>query len=209
MTKDHNEDSVYAFIANGDMTGIPLLENEERQHILPFFRPRNLEELKAFLVLCFWDEINWNPEAKLAFANKRPLKNIPIVNDVLNRTYGQLMYRTQVEEIVQIVMGCTSTEARYFVKKKLNVHGCTESDKQCFIEKFLQNNIVSLRDAQECFELLERRAATAVIEEYYEHLAILAYRGAWWKLHFPDGFAEAKFAIGLGEEIVRWREEIR
>jgi DNA polymerase-3 subunit alpha len=130
---------------------------------------------------------------------------LPELQEILEDTLGILVYQEQVMLIAQKVAGYTLAEAdllrKAIGKKKKEV-------MQAEAEKFIRRAVEARcpeRKAQELWSLIEPFARYGFNKSHAVAYALLAYRTAYLKAHYPVQFLSACLtaAIGSTDEIVR------
>ncbi|MDE0087878.1 MAG: DNA polymerase III subunit alpha [Candidatus Poribacteria bacterium] len=133
----------------------------------------------------------------------------PSLEDALKNTYGVCVYQEQVMQIARDMAGFTLGEADILRdamgKKKLDL---IKSQREKFVEGALKNEI-SKKDAEEIYDLLEPFSGYAFNKSHSVAYAMLAYRMAYLKTHYPHEFMAAMMTGEAGDssKITRYRAE--
>jgi len=113
---------------------------------------------------------------------------IPQLEDILGVTYGVIVYQEQVMQIASRLAGFTLGEAdilrRAMGKKKKDVMAAQR-------EKFVKGcraRAVGDKDAKRLFDLMEHFAGYGFNKAHSTAYALIAYRTAWLKAHYPRHF---------------------
>ena len=133
----------------------------------------------------------------------------PSLEDALKNTYGVCVYQEQVMQIARDMAGFTLGEADILRdamgKKKLDL---IKSQREKFVEGALKNEIPE-KDAEEIYDLLEPFSGYAFNKSHSVAYAMLAYRMAYLKTHYPHEFMAAMMTGEAGDssKITRYRAE--
>ncbi len=131
--------------------------------------------------------------------------------EILEPTYGVITYQEQVMRAANAMAGFTLAEAdvlRKAVGKKDPVLIRQELDR--FIERAQQRG-VSRRDAEHVASLLETFGRYGFNKAHAAAYAVLSYRTAWLKCHYPAEFMAALLSseIGNTDRVVGYINECR
>ncbi|UCF20693.1 MAG: DNA polymerase III subunit alpha [Gemmatimonadota bacterium] len=131
--------------------------------------------------------------------------------DVLENTYGVITYQEQVMQAANVMAGFSLAEAdvlRKAVGKKDPVLIRQELDR--FIER-AQRHGARRRDAEHVASLLETFGRYGFNKAHAAAYAVLSYRTAWLKRHYPPEFIAALLSseIGNTDKVVGYINECR
>jgi DNA polymerase-3 subunit alpha len=112
----------------------------------------------------------------------------PDLEAVLAGTYGVILYQEQVMQAAQILAGYSLGQAD-LLRRAMGKKIAAEMDKQrdVFIEGAI-NNGVAKKKAAYIFGLMEKFAEYGFNKSHSAAYALLAYRTAWLKAHYPAAF---------------------
>ncbi|HXI03255.1 MAG TPA: DNA polymerase III subunit alpha, partial [Candidatus Saccharimonadales bacterium] len=119
----------------------------------------------------------------------------PILEGILERTYGVIVYQEQVMQIASAMGGYTLGEAdilRRAMGKKSKETMAAERTK--FVEGACARGIPD-KTAEEVFGLMEHFAGYGFNASHSAAYALIAYRTAWLKSHHPRQFMAALLSI--------------
>jgi len=124
----------------------------------------------------------------------------PKLKEILEPTYGVIIYQEQVMQIAQILSGFTAGEAdilrRAMGKKK---RAELEKQRQRFVEGALKNGIQ--KDvAYYIFQKIEPFAEYGFNKSHAAAYAVIAYQTAFLKTHHPKEFFAASMSTELGNQ---------
>jgi DNA polymerase-3 subunit alpha len=113
---------------------------------------------------------------------------VPQLEEILGVTYGVIVYQEQVMQIASRLAGFTLGEAdilrRAMGKKKKDVMA---AQRETFV-KGCRSRGVGEKDAKRIFDLMEHFAGYGFNKAHSTAYALIAYRTAWLKAHFPRHF---------------------
>ncbi len=198
---DYEDQRVFDLLSEGKTVGLFQLESSGMKDALINMKPNRLEDIIALVAL-------YRPG---------PMSNIPIYNDckhgrkepdylhpklkeILEPTYGVIIYQEQVMQIAQILSGFTAGEAdilrRAMGKKKRSE---LEKQKQRFINGAEKNGIA--KDiAAGIFMKIEPFAEYGFNKSHAAAYAVIAYQTAFLKTYFPNEFFAASMSMELSNQ---------
>lgn len=200
---DLADPKTFDLIANGDTDGVFQLENPGLQTFLRRFRPSKLEDIITTTSIyrpgpmeqipVFLENVK-NPD-KIVYKH-------PLLKPILEPTYGVAIYQEQVMKIVRSLAGYSLGRAdlvrRTMAKKKqkemlrerdIFINGLTENGK-VVIEGAIRRG-VDKKTANEIFDSLVDFANYAFNKSHAACYALVAYRTAWLKAHYPTCYLSA------------------
>ncbi|MCT4778847.1 MULTISPECIES: DNA polymerase III subunit alpha [Exiguobacterium] len=131
----------------------------------------------------------------------------PILEDVLQSTYGVIVYQEQIMEITRRVAGFTLAQAdllRRAISKKSSQS--VEDEKKRFIEGALQNGF-ELTIAETLYDQIERFAGYGFNRSHAVAYTKISYALGYMKAHYPQIFSLV--SIDQPERLVRVMREKR
>ena len=198
---NYEDQKVFDLLSEGKTVGLFQLESSGMKDALINMKPNRLEDIIALVAL-------YRPG---------PMSNIPIYNDckhgrkkpdylhpklkeILEPTYGVIIYQEQVMQIVQILSGFTAGEAdilrRAMGKKKRSE---LEKQKQRFING-AENNGIAKDVAAGIFMKIEPFAEYGFNKSHAAAYAIIAYQTAFLKTYYPNEFFSASMSMELSNQ---------
>src|SRR5256712_5917070 len=113
---------------------------------------------------------------------------VPQLEEILGVTYGVIVYQEQVMQIASHLAGFTLGEAdilrRAMGKKKKDVMAAQREK----FTKGCRSREVAEKDAKRIFDLMEHFAGYGFNKAHSTAYALIAYRTAWLKAHYPRHF---------------------
>ncbi len=209
-----DDSEVYRLFCDGRTSGIFQFESRGMTDLLRRARPSKFEDLAAFNAL-------YRPGAlsvgmveeyiQRKLGKKRVRYLLPEIKDILEETYGVITYQEQVMLIAVTVAGFTMAEAdvlrKAMGKKKAEVMAQQE---QKFIDGAVARNVP--RDkAQELWNQIEPFAGYGFNKSHSVAYAMLAYKTAYLKAHYPVAFMAAMLnsELSSSDAIAKYLAECR
>ncbi len=194
------DDKTYALLSEGKALGIFQLESEGMRALLMKLRPENLEDIISVISLYrpgpaqFIDEFLRNRKDREHIAYKTPL-----LKPILSPTMGCMIYQEQVMQVCRGLAGYTYGKAdlvrRAMAKKKKEA---MLKEKTDFITGCLKNNIPR-ETAEELFDSMQAFASYAFNKSHAAAYAVLSFRTAYLKYHYPKEYMCALINSVMGD----------
>ena len=184
--------SVYKLFEQGNTIGVFQFESSGMREFLKKLKPTVIEDLIAMNALYRPGPME-NIDSFIS--RKHGTKNIsyphPIMEPILNETYGIIVYQEQVMQIANEVAGFTLAEAdimRRAMGKKIK--SLMEDLAIKFVNGAEKKNIKK-KKAEEIFALIEKFAQYGFNKSHSTAYAYVAYQTAWLKVHHTAEFMSA------------------
>ena len=135
----------------------------------------------------------------------------PALEEILQPTYGVILYQEQVMQIAQVLAGYTLGAAdllrRAMGKKKAEEMA---EQRQTFVDGATARGS-SAETAALIFDLMEKFAGYGFNKSHSAAYALLAYQTAWLKAHYPAAFMAAVLSADMDttDKVVRLIDECR
>jgi DNA polymerase III subunit alpha len=117
--------------------------------------------------------------------------------DILEATYGVILYQEQVMQLAQVLSGYSLGQAdilRKAMGKKKHAEMAKQRDR--FTEGAIKNNIPEDK-AEQIFDLMEKFAGYGFNKSHSVCYALLSYQTAWLKAHHKTAFMAAVLSADL------------
>lgn len=194
----HDDPEVYELLQRGDTVGVFQLESEGMRRTLAAVKPTNFGDIIALVSLYRpgpMDNIPMfgrrkNGEETIEYPH-------PLLEPVLNETYGIFVYQEQVMQAAQILAGYSLGEAdllRRAMGKKIQAE--MDAQRQRFVTGCATHDIPPNR-ANELFDLIDKFAGYGFNKSHAAAYAVLAYQTAWLKTHHPQEFFAASMCFDM------------
>ncbi len=199
---------------DGRTSGIFQFESGGMRDILRRLQPDKFEDLIALNALYRPGPIQGGMIDD--FINRRHGKVqieyvVPQLEEILQETYGVIVYQEQVMQIASLLGGFSLGEAdllrRAMGKKKKTV---MEKQRKRFLVGAKERGVAAGK-AERIFELMAQFAGYGFNKSHSTAYAILAYQTAYLKAHFPVQFMAAMLTSEMGttDKVVRYLSECK
>ncbi|MBP5416068.1 MAG: DNA polymerase III subunit alpha [Clostridiales bacterium] len=207
-----DEPAVFEMISRGDTEGVFQLESSGMTSFMVDLKPSSLEDIIAGISLYRPGPMDQIPKYVAARHDPSSIKyDHPLLEPILNMTYGCMIYQEQVMQIVRDLagfsMGQSDNIRRAMAKKKASM---MEKYRQTFIyggkdEKGREvagaiANGVSEPVARKIFDDVTQFAGYAFNKSHAAAYAVVGYYTAYLKYHYPTEFMAAMLNSFLGSQ---------
>ncbi|MBI4686134.1 MAG: DNA polymerase III subunit alpha [Nitrospirae bacterium] len=195
-----NDADTYALLSSGHTTGIFQLESSGMREILLKMQPNRFEDLIALVALYRPGPIGSGMIDEFIKRKKGliPVKNdLPQLKEILDETYGVILYQEQVMQIANRLANFTLGQAD-ILRKAMGKKTPEEMEKmkEAFIKGAVSNKI-SEKKAKKIFDLMALFAEYGFNKSHSAAYAYLAYETAYLKTHYPVEFMAANLSAGM------------
>lgn len=185
-----DDQETYKMLSRGESIGVFQLESGWVREFLKELKPKEFKDIVAAVALCRPGPMEQIPEFLRARSGK-PTYIHPVLQPILEETHGVIVYQEQILKIASAVAGFTLGEAdilrRAVGKKKIDL---LKSMEDKFIAGAAQNGIPQEVAAQ-VYELILKFANYGFNKNHAAPYALVAYRTAYLKAHYPKEFMAA------------------
>lgn len=199
---DMDDAAVYEMISRGETDGVFQLESGGMKQFMKELKPTSIEDIIAGISLYRPGPMDSIP---MYVANKNNPSMVkykhPMLEHILNMTYGCIVYQEQVMQIVRELGGYSLGRAdlvrRAMSKKKADV---MQKERQNFIYGTDEGGVhvdgavargIDEKMAASIFDEMMDFASYAFNKSHAAAYAVVAYRTAWLKCHYPVEFFAA------------------
>jgi DNA polymerase-3 subunit alpha len=209
-----DDSEAYKLFARGETTAIFQFESHGMRDILRRYQPTRIEDLTALNALYRPGPIQGGMIDD--FINRKQGKTkvsyeLPQLKDILEETYGVILYQEQVMQIANRLASFSLGEAdilRRAMGKKKKEEMAAQRAK--FMTGCASNKIPE-KKAERIFNLMEEFAGYGFNKSHSCAYALLAYQTAFLKTHYPVEFMAALLTSDAGntEKVVKYINEAR
>ncbi|MGD1074454.1 MAG: DNA polymerase III subunit alpha [Thermodesulfovibrionales bacterium] len=187
-----DDQATYGLLSSGQTTGIFQLESSGMRDILVRMQPNRFEDLIALVALYRPGPMAWIDDfIKRKKGEEEVSYEMPQLKEILDETYGTILYQEQVmmiaNKIANFTMGQADILRRAMGKKKPEE---MEKQKEVFIQGAIANGIPEKKAAR-LFVAMEPFAMYGFNKSHSAAYAYIAYQTAYLKSHFPVEFMAA------------------
>lgn len=199
-----DDQNVYRMMGSGDTDGVFQFESGGMRAFLQQFRPDCFEDIVAGVALYRPGPMDFIPQYVRGKYHPDTVRYThPMLEPILNMTYGCIVYQEQVMQIVRDLagysLGRSDLVRRAMSKKKKDV---MEKEESSFVEGCAKNDIDE-KSAQAIFASMMDFAQYAFNKSHAAAYAMVAYRTAWLKTYHP-----AEFFASLMNSFLGYAEKI-
>ena len=187
-----DDEKTLELFQEADTNGIFQFESDGIRRVLKKLKPTNLEDIAAVNAL-----YRPGPMEQIdTFIKRKHGQEVvkyphPILESILQSTYGVMVYQEQVMQVTSQMAGFTLGQAdilrRAIGKKDGKV---IETEKAHFIEGAIEKGI-DVASASEVYHYIERFANYGFNRSHAFAYSLLAYQLAYFKTHYPRAFYTA------------------
>ena len=190
----------YRLMSEGKTVAVFQLESSGMQRMLRDAKPSVFEDVIALVALYRPGPMDLIPTF---CARKHGREEVeyphPLMREVLEETYGIMVYQEQVMQVAQIVGGYSLGGAdllrRAMGKKKPEEMA---QQREIFV-KGAQENGLAKGPASQLFDLMEKFAGYGFNKSHAAAYALLAYQTAYMKRHHPAAFVAANMSAVMDD----------
>jgi len=202
----------YEIFSRGFTSGVFQFESPGMRDILRRYQPTRLEDLTALNAL-----YRPGPMAMIddfierRHGRREVVYDLPVVKEILEETFGVMVYQEQVMQISNRVAGYTLGEADV-LRRAMGKKKAEEMAKQR--GRFMQGAMERghpVKKAEKIFDLMEQFAGYGFNKSHSAAYAFLAFVTAYLKAHYPVEFMSALLTSQTGNspQIVKYINECR
>jgi len=208
---DLADQDVYGIFARGDTKGIFQFESGGMAGVLTRMKPNRIEDLIAANALYRPGPMEYIPDYIARKHGAKWTTPHPIMSEVLEETYGIMVYQEQVSRLVNRLGGIELKKAFRLAKaisKKKTV--MIEAMREPFIEGCGKNG-VERKQAEEVFENILKFGGYAFNKAHSTGYALVAFQTAWMKYYHPVEFMAAlmTFEMSSTDKVHEYRDECK
>ncbi len=192
--------ATYDLMSEGKTVAVFQLESTGMQRMLRDAKPSVFEDIIALVALYRPGPMDLIPSF---CARKHGREEVeyphPLMREVLEETYGIMVYQEQVMQVAQRLGGYSLGGAdllrRAMGKKKLEE---MMKHRALFAQGAAQNGIPEPK-AHEIFDLMEKFAGYGFNKSHAAAYALLAYHTGWLKVHYLAEFTAANMSVAIDD----------
>jgi DNA polymerase-3 subunit alpha len=194
------DEKTYELLSSGNTTGIFQLESSGMRDLLVKISPNRFEDIIAIVALHrpgpmgsgMIDDFIKRKKGRVSVKY-----DLPQLKEILDKTYGVILYQEQVMRIANELANFTMGQAD-ILRKAMGKKSPEEMDKlkKVFIEGARANGI-SEKKASKIFDLMAKFAEYGFNKSHSAAYAYLAYQTAYLKTHYPVEFMAATLSTDM------------
>lgn len=195
-----NDDATYAMLAQGKTAGVFQLESAGITNVVTGLKPHSIEDITAVVALYRPGPMQSIPRYIACKHDPSQVKyKHPLLKDILDVTYGCMVYQEQVMEVFRVLAGYSLGKAdmvrRAMSKKKMKelakertnfIYGNEELDIDGAIKRGVDE-----QTAESIFDEIMDFANYAFNKAHAVCYAVVSYQTAYMKCHYPQEYMAA------------------
>lgn len=208
-----NDKKIFAMISQGNTEGVFQFESQGMRNVLTQLKPDSIEDLIAVLSLYRPGPMDSIPTYIDCRHNPSHIRyKHPLLKQILDVTYGCIVYQEQVMQIFRLLAGYSLGRAdivrRAMSKKK---HKVMEEERNIFINGLVDENGKVVVDgclrrgidskiANSIYDEMESFASYAFNKSHATAYAVISYRTAYLKCYYPREYMAALLSSVLDNQ---------
>lgn len=188
----------YEMLGKGDTLGVFQLESAGMRDTLRKLKPDSMEDIIALVSLYRPGPMDNIPTyINRKHGKEKPEYPHPIIQPILEETYGVIIYQEQVMQIAQELAGYTLGGAdllRRAMGKKIREE--MEAQREIFVEGAKKNQVDEVQ-ASNIFDLIAKFASYGFNKSHAAAYALIAYQTAYLKANYPVEFLAASMSYDM------------
>jgi len=193
-----DDKKTYELISFGYTIGVFQLESSGMRHLAKELKPKKISDISAMVALYRPGPVDLIPVFIEGKNNPKKIKYIhPDLKEILEETYGVLVYQEQVMQIANKMAGYTMSEAdnlRLAIGKKKKE--LMKKEKEKFIAGCIKKGYKKGL-AEKIWNFMEKFASYGFNKPHSASYALIAYWTAYLKANFPVEFMTALLTAEL------------
>jgi DNA polymerase-3 subunit alpha len=196
-----DDEKTFKLIQRGDTTGVFQLESSGMKELMIRLKPECFDDIVALVALYRPGPLDSGMVDDFV-DRKHGLKKVeypfPQLEDILNDTYGVIVYQEQVMRIASVLANYSMSEAddlRKAMGKK--IAELLAKHRKRFMDG-AQENKLNAEKAKHIFDLMEKFGGYGFNKSHSAAYALIAYQTAWLKAHYPVEFMASLLSSEMG-----------
>jgi len=196
-------EKTYKVLGKGDLEGIFQLESSGMKDVVEKLKPSCIEDISSILALYRPGPLDAGLIPKfIDRKHKRelPVYEHPILEPILEETYGVLVYQEQIMKIAQDLAGYSLGQAdllrRAMGKKKAEE---MQKQRETFIDGATKNGMIT-KAAEKLFEQMVLFAEYCFNKSHSTAYAYVTYQTAYLKANYPVEYMAALLTANSGDQ---------
>ncbi len=207
-----DDPKTYELLCRGDSLGVFQLESDGMRELLIKMKPEQFSDLIALVALYRpgpLDSGMVDTFVETKHGRRPPEYPLPQIKEVLEETYGVIVYQEQVMKIANILAGYSLGDAdilRRAMGKK--IPEVMEEEREKFMAGARKLNVPEDK-AKYIFDLMAKFAGYGFNKSHSAAYALIAYQTAYLKAHYPAQFLAALLSCDVDntDKVVKYINE--
>ena len=195
-----DDGKTFDLLRAGDTVGVFQVESGGMQDMLKKFQPKRFEDIIALIAL-----YRPGPMAILedyiarSHGRVKVVYDHPLLETILNETYGYMVYQEQVQQAANVLAGYTLAQGdilrRAMGKKKAEV---MQKQRAQFVQGCKDTNDIDAKLAGKIFDNIEQFAGYGFNKSHSAAYAVITMQTAYLKARYPREFMSALMSCEMG-----------
>lgn len=195
-----DDPKTYELFSRGQTTAVFQFESSPMREYLKQLRPSTISDLSAMNALYRPGPMEFIDDFIACKHGKKKIAYLhPVLETILNETYGVIVYQEQVIQIANVVAGMSLADAdnlrRAMGKKDLKAMA---EQKEKFVSGAATKSI-DKKIASEIFDVIDKFANYGFNKSHSVAYSIVAYQTAYLKAHYLEEFLAANLSNEYGD----------
>ncbi len=207
-----DDKKTYDLLSTGKSTGVFQLESTGMKDVLRKLKPNRFEDIIALVSLYRPGPMDNIPTyISIKEGKQEPDYMHPLLQPVIEETFGIMIYQEQVMQAAQVLGGYTLGGAdllRRAMGKKIVEEMDRQRDK--FVKGAKEINKVPEEQSNHIFDQIAKFAGYGFNKSHAAAYALIAYWTAWLKANHPVEFMTASMTLDLGntDKLAIFKQEL-
>ncbi len=194
-----DDPATFQLLNNGDTIAVFQLESGGMQDLCRKFKVESIDHISALLAIYRPGPMEFIPDFVSRKVQGRQIEyDHPLMEPILNETYGIMLYQEQIMQVVQALAGFSLGQAdilrRAIGKKKIKD---MEYQHAKFVEGCAKTNRIDGKLADQIWEKIKKFAGYGFNKSHSAAYAVISYQTAYLKANYKPEF----FAAVLSSEL--------
>ena len=191
-----DDTATYEMLSQGETTGTFQLESTGMRSVLRELMPNKFEDIIAVVALYRPGPMDQIPTFVKSKHGRKKIKYAhPVLEPILNETYGVIVYQEQIMEIAARMAGFTLGQAdllrRAIGKKKKEI---LDEQQELFVQGCIEKGYTK-QLAVEIYDLILKFASYGFNKSHAAAYALIAYQTAYLKANYPVEYMAAIMTV--------------
>ncbi|MEX1997859.1 MAG: DNA polymerase III subunit alpha [Candidatus Andersenbacteria bacterium] len=187
------DQKTYQLLQEGKSTGVFQLESSGMKRYLKELKPTEFEDIISMVALYRPGPMDSIPDFIAAKHGQKKITYLhPLLEPILEKTYGVIVTQDQVLQIARELAGFTYAEAdilRKAVGKKIKI--LLDEQREKFIKGAITAKKIDKKTARQVWDFIEPFARYGFNRAHAACYAMIAFQTAYLKAHYPAEFMAA------------------
>jgi DNA polymerase-3 subunit alpha len=199
---EFDDSATYDLLKSANTTNVFQIESNMFKGLLKLIQPENIDEITATVSLGRPGPLSSNMHITFAeskFDESKRVKYHPLIDNLMDKTHGSIIYQEQIMAIGQNMGGFTMGGADK-LRKAMGKKKPEEMERQkgIFVEG-ASNKGVDTSISEEIFETVEKFAGYGFNKSHAMSYALLTYKMAFLRTHYPTEFMAAILTVDAND----------